>query len=164
MARRIFTIVGRAGTVIVTDSKKNDNDNGALYEYKDANGNTQLCALKALNSILNIIPRPNKAKLDQPVVFLLPKFVEFLRYEDTRKVWVGTGKKKNGEEIEPELLTEVRILDRLITELGSNVQLFGHQGLKSNQFIQYKNATWNILNEKVPAPEPPETISADEAF
>lgn len=164
MARRIFTIVGRAGTVIVTDSKKNDNDNGALYEYKDANGNTQLCALRALNSILNIIPRPNKAKLDQPVVFLLPKFVEFLRYEDTRKVWVGTGKKKNGEEVEPELLTEVRILDRLITELGSNVQLFGHQGLKSNQFIQYKNATWNILNEKVPAPEPPETISADEAF
>lgn len=163
MARRIFTIVGRAGTVLVTDSKKNENENGTLYEYHDENGNTQLCALKALNGILNIIPVPNKVKLDQPVVFLLPKFIEFLRYEDTRKVWVGTGKKKNGEDIEPELLEEVKVLDALINRLGNNVQLFGHQGLKSNQFILYKNTTWDILNKKVP-PTEVETVSADEAF
>ena len=97
MARRIYTVAGRAGTVVITDSKKNENGKGALYTFVDENQNTQLCAIKALNDILEIVPRPNQMKFDQPVVFLLPRFIEFLRYEDTRKVWVTTGCKKNGE-------------------------------------------------------------------
>ena len=47
MARRIYTVAGRAGTVIITDSKKNENGKGSLYTFVDANQNTQLCAIKA---------------------------------------------------------------------------------------------------------------------
>ena len=75
MARRIYTVAGRAGTVVITDSKKNENGKGALYTFVDENQNTQLCAIKALNDILEIVPRPNQMKFDQPVVFLLPRFI-----------------------------------------------------------------------------------------
>lgn len=160
--RRIFTVVGRAGHVIITDSKKiPGTDNGTLYQYYNPEGNTQLEAIKALNGILSVIPKPGQARFDLPVVFLLPRFIEFLRYEDTRKVWISTGKKKNGQEIDEELLKEVKALDKLVTQLGSNIQLFSHRGLKKEQFIQYKNATWNLLNEKVPEIE---KVDANEAF
>lgn len=161
MARRIYTVAGRAGTVVITDSKKNKNGKGALYTFVDENQNTQLCAIKALNDILEIVPRPNQMKFDQPVVFLLPRFIEFLRYEDTRKVWVTTGCKKNGEEIAPELLTEVKRLDENVKQLSNNIQLFGQRGLKSQMFIDYRDATWKIVDSMVPAPE---RISAVDAY
>jgi len=159
MARRIYTVAGRAGTVVITDSKKNENGKGALYTFVDENQNTQLCAIKALNDILEIVPRPNQMKFDQPVVFLLPRFIEFLRY--TRKVWVTTGCKKNGEEIAPELLTEVKRLDKNVELLSNNIQLFGQRGLKSQMFIDYRDATWKIVDSMVPAPE---RVSAVDAY
>lgn len=169
MARRIYTVAGRAGTVVITDSKKNENGKGALYTFVDENQNTQLCAIKALqlcaikalNDILEIVPRPNQMKFDQPVVFLLPRFIEFLRYEDTRKVWVTTGCKKNGEEIAPELLAEVKRLDKNVELLSNNIQLFGQRGLKSQMFIDYRDATWKIVDSMVPAPE---KVSAMDAY
>lgn len=150
MARRIFTIVGRNGTVLITDSKENANGNGALYEYHDEKGNTQLCAIKALNERLSTIPRPNQVKFDKPVAFLLPRFLEFLKYEDTRNVWISTGFKKNGEAVDPELLEEIKIMDKHVKELKNNVNLFGHYRLILQEFIDYKNATWKLLDEKVP--------------
>lgn len=161
MARRIYTVVGRAGTVIITDSKKNESGSGTMYTFKDENQDTQLCAIKGVNEILSIIPRPSQMRFDQPVVFLLPRFIEFLRYEDTRKVWSTTGCKKNGEVIAPELLEQVKLLDANVRELGSNIQLFGQQGLTSQVFVQYRDATWKLLDSIVPAPE---RVSATEAY
>lgn len=161
MSRRIYTIAGRAGTVIITDSKKNEHGKGALYTFKDENQNTQLCAVKALNDILEIVPRPNQMRFDQPVVFLLPRFIEFLRYEDTRKVWINTGCKKNGEAVDTQLLEEIKRLDKNVNELNNNIQLFGQRGLKSQMFIDYKDATWKVLDSIVPAPE---KISAIDAY
>ena len=153
MARRIYTIAGRAGIVILTDSKKNENGNGTQYKYKDENGDTQLIGIKALNKALSSIPRPNQMRFEQPVVFLLPRFLEFLRYEDTRKVWASTGKKKNGDEIAPELLEQVKILDKQVRELGANLQLFGQQRLTSQVFRQYRDITWKLVDREVPAQE-----------
>lgn len=162
MARRIYTIAGRTGTVIITDSKQNPKTGkGTLYTFVDENQDTQLCAIKALNDILEIVPRPNQMRFDQPVVFLLPRFIEFLRYEDTRKVWVTTGCKKNGEEVAPELLKEVKRLDENVKQLSNNIQLFGQRGLKSQMFIDYRNATWKIVDSMVPAPE---RVSAVDAY
>lgn len=161
MARRIYTIAGRAGTVVITDSKKNVNGSGTVYKYEDPNKDTQLCAIKGLNEVLSIIPRPSQMRFEQSVVFLLPRFIEFLRYEDTRKVWVSTGCKKNGDEIAPELLEQVRELDKNVRELGSNIQLFGQRGLTSEVFNQYRDATWRLLDKEVPAPE---RVDATEAY
>lgn len=161
MARRIYTLAGRAGTVVLTDSKKNENGNGSMYTYKDTNGDTQLIGIKALNKALSSIPRPAQMRFEQPVVFLLPRFLEFLRYEDTRKVWASTGKKKNGDEIAPELLEQVRLLDKQVRELGSNLQLFGQQKLTSQVFRQYRDVTWKLVDKEVPAPE---RVSATEAY
>ena len=121
MSRRIFTIAGRAGVIVVTDSKQNNNGTGSIYQYADPNGDTQMIGIKALNKVLNNIPKPDRAKLDKPVVFLLPRFLEFLKYEDTRKVWIETGCKKNQEVVAPELLEQVKILDTLVASLGSNI-------------------------------------------
>lgn len=161
MSRRIYTIAGRAGTVVITDSKKNENGKGTLYTYTDENQNTQLCAIKALNDILEIVPRPSQMRFDQPVVFLLPRFIEFLRYEDTRKVWINTGCKKNGEPVAPELLEEIKRLDKNVNELSNNIQLFGQRGLKSQMFIDYRDVTWEIVDTMVPAPE---RVSAVDAY
>lgn len=160
MSRRIYTVAGRTGTVVITDSKKNENGKGALYTYKDENQNTQLCAIKAVNDILEIIPRPNQMRFEQPVVFLLPRFIEFLRYEDTRRVWIETGCKKNGEVVAPELLEEIKRLDKNVNELNSNIQLFGQRGLKSQLFMDYRDATWKIVDSLVPAPERVSAINA----
>lgn len=153
MSRRIYTLAGRAGIVILTDSKKNENGNGTQYTYRDENGDTQLVGIKALNKALSSIPRPAQMRFEQPVVFLLPRFLEFLRYEDTRKVWATTGKKKNGDEIAPELLEQVKILDKQVRELGSNLQLFGQQKLTSQVFRQYRDITWKLVDRVVPAQE-----------
>ena len=162
MARRIYTIAGRAGTVVVTDSKINtETGKGSMYQYTAEDGNTQLCALKALNETLSIIPRPNKVRMDQPIVFLLPRFLEFLRYEDTRKVWITTGCKKTGEVIEPELLEQVSILDNHVKELDVNIQLFGQRRLTSEQFKAYRDATWKIIDTIV---APPERVDAHDAY
>lgn len=160
MSRRIYTLVGREGTVVLTDSKKNSNGVGAMYKYSDLNGNTQLIGIKALNKALANIPRPARAKFDFPVVFLLPRFLEFLKYEDTRKVWIETGSKKSGDKIAPEMLEQVKILDKQIEELGVNLQLFGQQGLKSPVFRQYVTATWKVLDNIAPS----KIVSANEAY
>lgn len=162
MSRRIYTVAGRAGTVIITDSKINPETNkGTLYQYNSEDGNTQLCAIKALNDVLETIPRPGKVRFDQPVVLLLPRFIEFLRYEDTRKVWISTGAKKNGEVVEANMLQEVKRLDKNVRELNNNIQLFGQRGLKSELFIGYRDATWKAVDSLVPAPV---TVSANEAY
>ena len=151
MSRRIFTIAGRAGVIVLTDSKQNSNGTGSIYKYADPNGDTQMIGIKALNKVLNNIPKHDRAKLDKPVVFLLPRFLEFLKYEDTRKVWIETGCKKNQEVVAPELLEQVKILDTLVASLGSNIQLFGQHGLHSSVFKNYCSKTWKILDEIVPA-------------
>ena len=161
MSRRIYTIAGRAGVVILTDSKKKENGNGSMYKFQDEHGDTQLTAIKALNQALKPIPRPNQMRFEQPVVFLLPRFLEFLRYEDTRKVWASTNKKKKGDEIAPELLEQVKLLDEQVRELGSNLQLFGQQRLTSQVFRQYRDVTWKLVDKEVPAPE---RVSAMEAY
>ena len=81
--------------------------------------------------------------------------------QSTRKVWVTTGCKKNGEEIAPELLTEVKRLDKNVELLSNNIQLFGQRGLKSQMFIDYRDATWKIVDSMVPAPE---RVSAVDAY
>ena len=35
MSRRIYTIAGRAGVVILTDSKKKENGNGSMFKLQE---------------------------------------------------------------------------------------------------------------------------------
>lgn len=157
--QRIFTIVGRGGTAVVTDSKLNSNGSGSYEVFKGED--TQLESLKALNKTLAKIPRG--VRFDVPVTFLLSNTVSFLAYEDTRTYWLKNGCTK-GEEprvIEPEILDQVKELHRQLAELGSAVRLFGQKGIKSPVFNSYIRASWNLMNQIV---EMPKTVSATEAF
>lgn len=157
--QRIFTIVGRGGTAVVTDSKLNANGSGSYEVFKGED--TQLESLKALNKTLAKIPRG--VRFDVPVTFLLSNTVSFLAYEDTRTYWLKNGCTK-GEEprlIEPEILDQVKELHRQLAELGSAVRLFGQKGIKSPVFNSYIRASWNLMNQIV---EMPKTVSATEAF
>lgn len=157
--QRIFTIAGRAGTVIVTDSKLNTNGKGSYDTFKGED--TQLESLKALNKTLTRIPRG--VRFETPVTFLLPGFIDFLRYEDTRAFWIENGHTKGDEnkKIAPEILTEVKDLHKQLAELGSAVRLFGQKGIKSPVFNNYINASWNLMNQIV---EKPKATSAIDAF
>lgn len=159
MAQRIFTIVGRGGTAVITDSKKNENGSGSYDTFKGED--TQLESLKALNKKLSIIPRG--VRFDTPVTFLLPGFIDFLRYEDTRAYWIENGHTKGDakKEIAPELLAEVKTLHNQLAELGNSVRLFGQKGIKSPTFNSYINASWNLMNQIV---EKPKAVDSNEAF
>lgn len=159
MAQRIFTIVGRGGTAIVTDSKLNPNGNGSYDVLRGED--TQLESLKALNKTLKRIPRG--VKFDTPVTFLLPGFIDFLRYEDTRAYWIENGHTKGEAKkpIAPEVLEQVVDMHTQLAELGSNVRLFGQKGIKSPVFNSYINASWNLMNQIV---EKAKTVDASEAF
>lgn len=159
MAQRIFTIVGRGGTAIVTDSKLNPNGNGSYDVLRGED--TQLESLKALNKTLKRIPRG--VKFDTPVTFLLPGFIDFLRYEDTRAYWLENGHTKGEakKEIAPEILDQVREMHVQLAELGSSVRLFGQRGIKSPVFNSYINASWNLMNQIV---EKAKTVDASKAF
>lgn len=162
MARRIYTVAGRNGTVIVTDSKVNPKTGkGSLFTYSDCGDDTQLCAIKAINKQLSYIPRPSEALFEDPATFLLPKFVEFLKYEDTRKFWISNGTKKNGDPIAPELLAEVVQLDKQVKELGNNLQMFGQTKLTSATFKSYISATWRAMDAVV---APPAKVDANSAY
>ncbi|MGL4878019.1 hypothetical protein [Paraclostridium dentum] len=157
MAQRIFTVAGRNGTAIITDSKLNKNGNGTYDTFKGED--TQLESLKALNSILSIVPVG--VKFDTPVTFLLPNFISFLNYEDTRTFWLENKKTKGGKEVSPELLQQVRIMHDLLNKLGSNVRLFGQKGIKSATFNGYIRSSWRIMDSII---APPETVDASKAF
>lgn len=159
MAQRIFTIVGRGGTVIVTDSKLNPNGNGSYDVFKGED--TQLESLKALNKTLARIPRG--VRFETPVTFLLSNTISFLAYEDTRAFWIEKGHTKGDEskKIDPAILAEVKKLHKQLGELGSSVRLFGQKGIKSPVFNSYINASWNLMNQIV---EKPKTVDASEAF
>ena len=159
MAQRIFTIVGRGGTAVVTDSKLNANGNGSYDVFKGED--TQLESLKALNKTLARVPRG--VRFDTPVTFLLPGFIDFLRYEDTRAYWIENGhtKGESKKAIAPEILDQVKLMHTQLAELGSSVRLFGQKGIKSPVFNSYINASWNLMNQIV---EKPKTINAAEAF
>ena len=162
MARRIYTVAGRNGTVIITDSKVNPaTGKGSLFTYNDCGDDTQLCAIKAINKQLAYIPRPGQARFEHPATFLLPKFVEFLKYEDTRKYWISNGTKKSGDPISEEVLAEVAELDRQVKELGSNLQLFGQTQLTSPTFKSYISATWRAMDSVV---APPVKVDANSAY
>ncbi|MEG1494689.1 MAG: hypothetical protein RR406_00095 [Bacilli bacterium] len=159
MAQRIFTIVGRGGTAIVTDSKLNANGSGSYETFKGED--TQLEALKALNKTLARIPR--NTRFETPVTFLLCNTVSFLAYEDTRSYWIEKGhtKGEDKKEINPAVLVQVKELHKQLNELNTNVRLFGQKGIKSPVFNSYINASWNLMNQIV---EKPKTISAVDAF
>lgn len=157
--QRIFTIVGRGGTAVITDSKPNANGKGTSRIYKGED--TQLESLKALNDTLAIIPRG--MKFETPVTFLLSNTVSFLAYEDTRTYWIENGCTKGDEPrvIEPEILEQVKVLHNQLAELGTAVRLFGQKGIKSPVFNSYIRATWNLINSIV---EKPKTVNANDAF
>lgn len=157
--QRIFTIVGRAGTAVVTDSKLNANGSGSYKVFKGED--TQLESLKALNETLARIPRG--VKFDVPVTFLLSNTVSFLAYEDTRTYWLENGCTKGEEprKIEPAVLNQVKELHRQLAELGSAVRLFGQKGIKSPVFNSYIKASWDLMNQIV---EKPKTVNANEVF
>lgn len=162
MTRRIYTVAGRNGTVIITDSKVNpETGKGSLFTYNSCGEDTQLCAIKAVNSKLEQIPRPAQARFSDPVTFLLPRFVEFLKYEDTRTYWISKGTKKNGDAIPAELLEEVVKLDKQVKELGVNLQMFGQSKLTSPTFKSYISATWRAMDNVV---APPATVDANNAY
>lgn len=164
MTRRLYTVAGRNGTVIITDSKVNPKTGkGGLFTYNDCGEDTQLCAIKAINAHLAVIPRPAQARFADPVTFLLPRFVEFLKYEDTRTYWISKGTKKNGDAIAPELLEEVVKLDKQVKELGNNLQMFGQSKLTSPTFKTYISATWRAMDNIVP-PVVIETVDANSAY
>lgn len=157
--QRIFTIVGRGGTAVVTDSKLNANGNGSYDVFKGED--TQLESLKALNKTLARIPRG--VRFDTPVTFLLSNTISFLAYEDTRAFWLEKGHTKGDEskKIAPEILAEVKKLHEQLGELGSAVRLFGQKGIKSPVFNSYINASWNLMNQIV---ERPKAVDSNEAF
>ncbi len=157
--QRIFTVVGRAGTVIITDSKLNANGTGSYEMFKGED--TQLESLKALNAKLSIIPRG--VRFDTPVTFLLSNTISFLAYQDTRAYWLENGHTKGDEskKISQEVLAEVKKLDTQLVELGSAVRLFGQRGIKSPLFNSYINASWNLMNQIV---ERPKAVDSNEAF
>lgn len=162
MARRIYTVAGRNGVVIITDSKVNpETGKGSLYQYNNCGDDTQLCAIKAINKHLAKVPRPAQARFVDPVTFLLPKFVEFLKYEDTRKYWISKGTKKNRDEIAPELLQEVIEFDKNVRELGTNLQLFGQAKLTSPQFKSYITVTWRSMDTIM---APPVKVDANSVY
>lgn len=157
--QRIFTIVGRAGTVIVTDSKLKENGAGSYETFKG--DDTQLESLKALNKTLARIPRG--VRFDTPITFLLSNTISFLAYQDTRAYWLENGHTKGDEskKISPEVLEQVKQLDTQLVELGSAVRLFGQRGIKSPLFNSYINASWNVMNQIV---ERPQAVSSNDAF
>lgn len=165
MTRRLYTVAGRDGTVIITDSKVNPKTGkGSLFTYNDCGKDTQLCAIKAINRVLSVIPRPTRQfKFADPVTFLLPRFVEFLKYEDTRTYWISKGVKKNGDVIAPELLEEVVLFDKQVKELGVNLQIFGQSKLTSPTFKTYIASTWRAMDSIVP-PAVVETVDANYAY
>lgn len=154
MAQRIFTIVGRSGVVVVTDSKLNANGSGSYEIFRGED--TQLESLKALNKTLARIPRG--VRFNTPITFLLSNTISFLAYEDTRAYWLENGhtKSSQGDEpklIAPEILAQVKELHSQLAELGSTVRLFGQKGIKSPVFLSYINASWNLMNQIVEKPK-----------
>lgn len=157
--QRIFTIVGRGGTAVITDSKPKTNGAGSYSVYRGED--TQLESLKALNDTLARIPRG--VKFETPVTFLLSDTVSFLAYEDTRTYWIENGCTKGDEPrvIEPAILEQVKVLHNHLAELGTAVRLFGQKGIKSPVFNSYIRASWNLMNKIV---EKPKTVNANDAF
>lgn len=147
MAQRIFTIAGRNGTVVYTDSRKNENGNCPYYTAKGED--TQLESIKVLNKILNAIPED--IVLESPINFLLPNFISFLNYKDNREYWLKNKKTKSGKEISPEILEQVYIMDELVNKLGSKIRLFGQKSIKSSLFQSYIRNTW-LLMDKIEKP------------
>lgn len=155
MARRFLTMVGRNGKVVITDSKPNPSkpESGTYYEYGELGENMQLSFLKAWNSKLSEIPRGLKFK--DPVTFLMPNSVAYLAYQDARKVWCG-GTNKSGEKIPDEIVEEVKLLDKQLTELSSsNIEIYGQDIVMSNKFnsMAFKrqiSASWNLMDKIVP--------------
>lgn len=154
MARRYLTIVGRNGKTVITDSKPNPNNpkSGTYYEYGELGNNMQLSFLKAWNSKLSEVPRQ---RFKDPVTFLIPNSIAFLAYQDTRKVWC-TGVKKSGEAISPEIVEQVKMLDKQLDELANcNVEVYGQDIVMSNRFNSYAfksqvTASWNLMDKIVP--------------
>ena len=160
MAQRIFTLVGRTGTVVMTDSKLKAGKKAGSYELRKGE-DTQLEALKLLNEVLGIIPR--NVKFSSPVVFLLSNNVSFLAYEDTRSYWLENKHKKGDPEkvISDEILAQVQILHDNLAQLKDSVRLFGQKGIKSPVYNSYIKASWDLMNNIV---EKPVTVDANEAF
>lgn len=163
MARRFLTMVGRNGKVVVTDSKPNPSkpESGTYYEYGELGDNMQLSFLKAWNSKLSEIPRGMNFK--DPLTFLMPNSVAYLAYQDVRKVWCG-GTNKSGKKISDEIVEEVKLLDKQLTELSSsNVEIYGQDIVMSNRFksVVFKRqiaASWKLMDEIVPR------VDVNEAF
>ena len=155
MARRFLTIVGRNGKTVITDSKPNPNkpESGTYYEYGEIGDTMQLSFLKAWNSKLSEIPRGIKFK--DPVTFLIPNSIAFLAYQDTRKIWCA-GTKKSGEEIAPEVVEQVQLLDKQLDELvNCNIEVYGQDIVMSNRFNSFAfksqvSASWNLMDQLVP--------------
>ena len=120
MAQRIFTIVGRGGTAVVTDSKLNANGNGSYDVFKGED--TQLESLKALNKTLARVPIG--VIFDTPVTFLLPGFIDFLRYEDTRAYLIENGhtKGESKKKIARKKIDQVKLKHTQLAEGGSSVR------------------------------------------
>lgn len=155
MARRFLTIVGRNGKTVITDSKPNPNNpgSGTYYEYGQVGDSMQLSFLKAWNEKLSEIPRGIKFK--DPITFLIPNSIAFLAYQDTRKIWC-TGVKKSGEAIDAEIVEQVQLLDKQLTELSTaNLEVYGQDIVMSNRFNSYAfksqvSASWNLMDQLVP--------------
>lgn len=145
MAQRIFTIAGRNGVVVCTDSKRNESNQGTYETYKGED--TKLQSLIALNNVLKRVPR--NVKFETPVTFLLPKSISFLNYEDTRTFWLTNKKSKSGNAVSPEMLEQVQIMHQYLSELGDSVRLFGQQGIKSAVFNSYIRSTWHLMDTLV---------------
>lgn len=168
--KRIFTIAGKQGLAIITDSKIPEGRNAGTFK-KFEEDNTLLACLKALNYELDRMPKG--VRFDYKIAFLLPKTIAFLGYEDTRKFWLtyryrkhefnpDTGevlaRLENGvlvapEQIDEEILKEVNTLDKLLEVQKENVQLFRQENLTSSLYNAYKRETWNILSRCVPGEE-----------
>lgn len=155
--KRIFSIACRKGVAILTDSKINASGKGSLRKFDT--GNSQLSCIKALNDLLTRMPQG--VKFDYAVAVLLPESINFLAYEDTRNHWIANGCKKNGEVIDETILNEVKTLHKLLKIHSGNVQIFNQKKLTSPIYKSYSRATWNAMNEIVPAEEMEVTSAYD---
>lgn len=162
MNKRVFTIACRKGTAILTDSKLKANGKGDLRRFINENGDSQIACLDALIDLLTRMPK--NVTFDYSIAILLPSCISFLAYEETRKHWLSTGKKKSGDVISEDILARVKSLDELIKTHGKNIQLFNQTKLTSSLYKMYRTETWKSMNKIVPVEEVEKVHVADMDF
>lgn len=143
---RIFTVAYRNGTAILTDSKINVSGKGSLWTFKDES--SLIAGMKAINYVLRNIPE--NVNFDNKVVLLLPESISYLGYEDTREYWITNNKTKQGKDITPEFMDQIKEMHDLLKTRKNSINIFNQNKVYKKSYITYKLTTWDILNKIVP--------------